>query len=111
MQSPSEVRSALNLVNSTNLDYFDNWQKAELFRLKGETLQHMGLGDESNTAFSAALSVCDNYAKVWLSWGSFCDRVFALKKERQWAEYAVSCYLQAVTYKSKKSRLMLTRVL
>ena len=57
MQSPTEIRAALNLVNSTNLDYFDNPHKAELFRLKGETLQHLGLGDESNTAFSAALSV------------------------------------------------------
>jgi transformation/transcription domain-associated protein len=55
--SPTEVRAGLQLINSTNLDYFDARSRAELFRLKGETLQQLGLGDECNTAFSTALTV------------------------------------------------------
>ena len=57
MQNPDEMKAALNLINSTNLDYFNAEQKAELFRLKAETLQHLGKGDLSNHAYSAALSV------------------------------------------------------
>jgi transformation/transcription domain-associated protein len=69
LQSPIEIRAALNIISSTNLDYFNAEQKAEMFRLKGEALQHLGYGDESNTAFSACLSICDSYGKGWLSWG------------------------------------------
>jgi transformation/transcription domain-associated protein len=47
----------------------------------------------------------------WLSWGIFCDRVYTLKKDLQWAEHAVVCYLQAIAHKSNRSRLMITRIL
>ena len=87
--SPTEMSAALNIISATNLDYFGAEQKAEMFRLKGEALQHLGYGDESNTAFSACLSICDHYGKGWLSWGSFCDRVFSLKKDIQWADHAL----------------------
>ena len=89
LQSPTEMSAALNIISATNLDYFQQEQKAEMFRLKGEALQHLGYGDESNTAFSACLSICDHYGKGWLSWGSFCDRVFSLKKDIQWSDHAL----------------------
>jgi transformation/transcription domain-associated protein len=107
----SETRLALQIIQMINLDYFSNSQKAELFRLKGEALQILGFGDESHAAFSAATSMNDCDGKSWNSWGSFCDRVFSMRKETQWAEYAVSCYLQAVAYGNPRARLMLTRVL
>ena len=97
LSSPSEMSAALNIISATNLDYFQPEQKAEMFRLKGEALQHLGYGDESNTAFSACLSICDNYGKGWLSWGSFCDRVFSLKKDIQWADHALVCFPAADT--------------
>lgn len=111
MQLTSELRLAYSIISRVNLDYFDNLQKSELFRLKGEVLQQLGLGDESHAAFSAATSVCESNGKAWSSWASFCDRVFSLKKAPEWADYAVSCYLQAVIYGDDKAKLMLTRVL
>ena len=60
IQSPTEQRAALQLINGTNVEYFDAKSKAELFRLKGETLQNLGLGNECNVAFSTALTV-----RVW----------------------------------------------
>ena len=101
LSSASEIPAALNIVNQTNLDHFSPEQRSEIFRLKGEALQHLGYGDESNTAFSACMSVSDTYGKGWLSWGAFCDRVFTLKKEGQWAEHAVVCYLQACTHSTR----------
>ncbi len=91
LQSPSELNTALSIISSTNLDLFLPEQRAELFRLKGEALQHLGYGDESNTAYSACLSICDTFGKGWLSWALFCDRVFSLKKDIQWADHALVC--------------------
>eukprot|EP00466_Bigelowiella_natans_P000476 jgi/Bigna1/33130/e_gw1.1.3.1 len=111
LQSPMEIRAALNIISKTNLEYFSNEQKAEIFRLKGEALQHLGYGDESNTAFSAAISICDSYGKAWLSWAIFCDRVFTLKQDLQWAKHAVVCYLQAIRHKKNRARLLIARIL
>jgi transformation/transcription domain-associated protein len=102
LQNSQEIKSALAIINSTGLDYFNVEQKAEMFRLKGEALQNLGYGDESNTSFSACLSISDSYGKGWLSWGLFCDRVFTLKKDLQWAEHSVVCYLQAISYQNNK---------
>jgi hypothetical protein len=55
--------------------------------------------------------VCDNFAKGWLSWGSFCDRVFTMRKELEWAESAVCCFLQAVSHGNNRARMLLSRVL
>ncbi|CEP01214.1 hypothetical protein PBRA_001820 [Plasmodiophora brassicae] len=111
MCSPVQYKDALALINSINIDYFTNVQKAELFRLKGDALQHLGQGDDANACFSTALYVCENHGKSWLSWADFCDRVFAMKKDREWATCAVSCYMHAITYGEARARLMITRVI
>jgi len=41
-QLPSHYRTGLDIINSTNLDYFGPQQKAEFFQLKGEFLCNMG---------------------------------------------------------------------
>lgn len=97
MCSPVQYKDALALINSINIDYFTNVQvclclgvfidwfltgivvkKAELFRLKGDALQHLGQGDDANACFSTALYVCENHGKSWLSWADFCDRGIVL---------------------------------
>ena len=64
-----------------------------------------------NTAFSACLSVWDSYGKGWASWASFCDRVFTLKKDIQWADHALVCYIQAIASKYKRATLNMSRIL
>src|SRR5690606_16744211 len=92
LDSKTEAAAALAILNNTNIEYFTAEQKAEILRLKGEALQYLGYGDESNNAYSAALSVCDNYGRGWLTWGSFCDKVYTIKNDSIWADYAVVCY-------------------
>jgi len=111
MQTPNEFASALQLIQNTNMDFFDEYQNSELFRLKGDTLLYMGKGDESNSAYCYALMISCKYGKAWLSWGIFCDRVYSLKKEKSWAGFATTCYLQAASTGYPKSRLWFTRVL
>jgi hypothetical protein len=37
--------------------------------------------------------------------------VFAMKKDREWATWAVSCYMNAIAYGEARARLMITRVI
>ena len=85
VQVKGERHAGLSMVNSTKLDYFNDRQKAELFRLKGEFLN--ALGDDkvpdSQAALSHSMWVCDSYAKGWLSWAHLLDRMYV-----QWMEGA-----------------------
>lgn len=110
-QKPTELRSGLNIINNTNLDYFNPVQKAELFRLKGLFLDSLGGKNEANQSFSYCLSICDNYSKGWLSWGKYCDKLFLNQKQIEFAVQAMACYLQAVHHRSTSARMMLSRVL
>jgi phosphatidylinositol kinase/protein kinase (PI-3 family) len=106
----NEISTALNIISSTNLEPLDYSQRAEMFRMKGESLQHLGYGDESNTAFSASLSINDQFGRGWLSWGLFCDRVFSLKRDIAWADHALVCFIQAISYKYKKSYHQMSKI-
>ena len=110
-ERPSELRAGLNIINNTNLDYFNPQQKAELFRLKAKFLDCLGGKNEANQSFSHCLQICDSYAKGWLSWGIYCDRLFADQKQIEFAVQAMACYLQAVHHRSNSARMMLSRVL
>jgi transformation/transcription domain-associated protein len=111
LQLSTDTQLGLLMIQNTNLDYFSNQQKAQLFSMKAEALLQLGFGDECHVAFSASLTLDETDGKAWTSWGSFCDRVFGLNKDIQWASYAVACYLQAIAYNYDKARLMMTRVL
>jgi transformation/transcription domain-associated protein len=48
---PNEFQAAVNIINGTDIDLFNDEQKAELLSLKGESLKNLGLGEESHNAF------------------------------------------------------------
>jgi hypothetical protein len=54
--------------------------------------------------------VQDTFAKGWLSWAQFCDRVFSMRKDLEWAEFAVCCFLQAAAHGNNKARVFISRV-
>lgn len=56
-QQPREHRGGLNMINNTNLEFFNSKQKAELFRLKGVFLTSLGAKQEANNAYSHAVQV------------------------------------------------------
>ncbi len=67
-----ERTGGLNLVNTTNLSYFDTNQKSELFRLKAEFLASLEGHSKANQAFCHATQICPTYARAWVSWGHLC---------------------------------------
>jgi len=116
--SDVERSCGLNLVNTTNLGFFDNRQKSELFRLKAKFLSSLGGRSKANQAYCHAVQVCPSYAKAWVSWGSLCTSLGRLaekqleqskpdpnkleqssssaKKVAQYLAQALGCYLEAI---------------
>ena len=112
-QNPSELASGLEVINNTNLMYFNGPQKAEFFTLKGMFLAKLHLHDEANQTFNLAVSMDMSFPKAWAEWGEYHDRMFKENPaDLTIAANAVSCYLQAAgLYKSAKVRKLLVRIL
>ncbi|GAA5907251.1 hypothetical protein JCM6882_008402 [Rhodosporidiobolus microsporus] len=111
--NPAELASGLEVINNTNLMYFNGPQKAEFFTLKGMFLAKLHLHDEANQTFNLAVSMDMSFPKAWAEWGEYHDRMFKENPtDLNIASNAVSCYLQAAgLYKSAKVRKLLVRIL
>ncbi|KAM0751100.1 hypothetical protein T439DRAFT_380110 [Meredithblackwellia eburnea MCA 4105] len=112
-QNPAELASGLEVINNTNLMYFNAGQKAEFFTLKGMFLAKLHLHDDANQTFNLAVSMDMSFAKAWAEWGEYHDRMYKEQpQDLTIAANAVSCYLQAAgLYKSAKVRKLLVRIL
>ncbi|XP_075498359.1 LOW QUALITY PROTEIN: SAGA complex/NuA4 acetyltransferase complex subunit TRA1-like [Primulina tabacum] len=111
LEMKGELTSGLNLINSTNLDYFPVKHQAEIFRLKGDFLLKLGDCEGANLQYSNAITVFKNLPKGWISWGNYCDMAYKETHEENWLEYAVSCFLQGIKFGIPDSRSHLARVL
>ncbi|KAF7809661.1 transformation/transcription domain-associated protein-like [Senna tora] len=111
LEMKGELTSGLNLINSTNLEYFPAKHKAEIFCLKGDFLLKLNDSDGANLAYSNAISLFKNLPKGWISWGNYCDMAYRETHEEIWLEYAVSCFLQGIKFGVSNSRSHLARVL
>ena len=116
--SELERTGGLNLINTTNLSYFDSRQKSELFRLKAQFLTSLGGKSKANQAYCHAVQVCPSYSRAWVSWGGLCSRlgyeieqsgkakakeesnndilVSSAKKAGQYLAQAMGCYIEAI---------------
>lgn len=121
--SELERHGGLNIINTTNLSFFDENQKSELFRLKATFLASLGGRSKSNQAYCHSVQICSSYARSWSSWGELCNSLGAVaekqadstiaspegdsaatkdsktnatKKVSQYLAQAMGCYLEAV---------------
>lgn len=69
-------RCGLNVINSTNLEYYSAQQKSELLRLKGLFFNSMDRKTDANQTFGHCVQICSIYYKGWLSWARYCDKSF-----------------------------------
>ncbi len=76
LEMKGELTTGLNLINSTNLEYFPVKHQAEIFRLKGDFLLKLNDSEAANLAYSHAISLFKNLPKGWISWGNYCDMVY-----------------------------------
>lgn len=120
--SEVERHGGLNLINATNLSFFDQAQKSELFRLKASFLASLGSRSKANQGFCHSLQICPTHSRAWESWGELCSNLgdvaekqvddvkaevakdpskqesvaAASKKVAQYLAQAMGCYLEAI---------------
>lgn len=82
-ESNLERTGGLNLVNTTNLSFFDSSQKSELFRLKAFFLASLGGRSKANQAYCHAVQICPSYARAWASWGGLCSSLGDLTEKQR----------------------------
>ncbi|KAM7251269.1 hypothetical protein ACFE04_023152 [Oxalis oulophora] len=111
LEMKGELKTGLNLINTTNLDYFPTKNNAEIFRLKGDFFLKLNDTDNANLAYSHAINIFKNLPKGWISWGNYCDMAYKENHDEVWLEYAVNCLLQGIKFGVSNSRSHLARVL
>lgn len=77
-----ERTGGLNLINTTNLSFFDAQQKSELFRLKAIFLSSLRRTSKSNQAYCHSVQICPSHAKAWVSWGGLCSSLGSLTEKQ-----------------------------
>lgn len=112
-RSLAEVTSGLDVINNTNLLYFNAVQKAEFFTLKAMFFAKLQLHKDATETFNLAVSMDICFPKAWAEWGEYQDRMFKDNpSDLNIGANAVSCYLQgAGLYKNSKVRKLLVRIL
>eukprot|EP00882_Tetradesmus_deserticola_P022364 GHRQ01024266.1.p1 GENE.GHRQ01024266.1~~GHRQ01024266.1.p1 ORF type:complete len:604 (+),score=307.17 GHRQ01024266.1:373-2184(+) len=99
---PLDLRAGLNMLNTTNLDYFAAHHQAEIFRLKALFMAEPGMNDldGASSALSTALCLWRQCPDAWLSWGQLCDARYeadpAGPASQQLLQYAAHCYVQGI---------------
>ncbi|XP_022741614.1 transformation/transcription domain-associated protein-like isoform X2 [Durio zibethinus] len=111
LEMKGELTSGLNLISSTNLEYFPVKHKAEIYRIRGDFLLKLNDSEGANLAYSNAISLFKDLPKGWISWGNYCDMAYKDSHDEIWLEYAVSCFLQGIKFSVSNSRSHLARVL
>mmetsp|Transcript_12774 Transcript_12774/g.26411 ORF Transcript_12774/g.26411 Transcript_12774/m.26411 type:complete len:949 (+) Transcript_12774:36-2882(+) len=129
-----ERTEGLNLINTTNLAFFDKFQISELFRLKGSFLIYLGGRSKANQLYCRAIQICPSYSKAWVSWGGLCaslgyeieqegkakargdssQEIIAAtaKKAGQYLAQGMGCYLEAIKWDTHElNRLLLPKCL
>ncbi|KAL4439666.1 hypothetical protein ABPG75_002667 [Micractinium tetrahymenae] len=111
LQKPEDHMQGLNLINSTNLDYFSPQHQAEILNLKAQFFAALGDGDAAHSMFSEALTLWPLCWEAWMAWGEFCDGMYEKSKEGHWLEFLATCYLQAIRLASTDARDLVPRLL
>ncbi|KIY95658.1 transformation/transcription domain-associated protein [Monoraphidium neglectum] len=110
-----ELGAGLNMLNTTNLDYFGAHHQAEIFRLKGVFLQELNDPEAANAALATSLMLWRTCPEAWVSWGQACDAAYerqpAGPQAARYLQYAAHCYLQGVRLGSEEARDLIPRLL
>lgn len=112
----NELQEGLEIIESTNLQFFSQDLIAEFWALKGMFLAQLGRSEEANRAFSAGVNLNDDLKKAWGLWGDYLDAMFVRDRwetrQIHLGVSAVTCFLHACrTQTEAKSRKHLAKIL
>lgn len=121
MLRPSEHLHGLNLINSTNMDYFQPTHQAEMICLKAQFHHLLKEEKPAENTFSEALTLWHGCPDAWINFGRFCDdrymasvnaqHVSVQTKDSVWLEYAAACYTQGIRLSGVEARNLVPRLL
>lgn len=109
----NELQGGLEVIESTNLKFFNKDMTAEFYALKGMFLAQLGRSEEANKALSAAVQLHDTLVKAWALWGDYLEALFTRDPTHiNLGVSAITCYLHASRHQNEsKSRKYLAKVL
>lgn len=125
----SELLDGIDIIECTNLKYFQKEYVSEFYTYKGIFLARLSRHDEANKAFSAAAQLNDSIPKAWSAWGDYLETRFTQDFTQTYEGFtinsanfanrqmdlgisAITCYLQACKfYTEAKARKYLAKVL
>jgi transformation/transcription domain-associated protein len=79
LNNMSEYATGLEVINNTNLGYFQPPQRAEFWAIKAMFLSRLNMSEEANQAFSTAIQIDVKLSKGWSAWAQFNDKLFAVR--------------------------------
>lgn len=83
--------SGLYIINNTNLEYFNNEQKSEIFLLKSQFLYRLNYITESKASILQSIQTWLHNHEAWLTWGQFSAALFKKSiKESMFANSRIS---------------------
>ena len=80
---PKQCKDILDLIEATNLQYFEKESVAELISLKAQFLQLNNKFDEANHLYSFSIYLNDSSAKLWGAWADYLTKAFVDVTSRQ----------------------------
>ncbi|XP_075234435.1 transcription-associated protein Nipped-A isoform X2 [Lycorma delicatula] len=112
--SGNELQQALQVVEETNLKFFNKEMTSEFYAHKGMLLAQIGRIEDAHKTFSAAVQMHDTLVKAWAMWGDFLEQQFIKSNPPNIVTgvSAITCFLHACRHQNEsKSRKYLAKVL
>jgi hypothetical protein len=111
----------INIINSTNLEYFSPQQKAELIRLKALLQMKLNLITESKQSLSHCVQMCPTYSKSWITWGdcyyneyyrntTTTSDILSNIQVIEDGQCIISCLIKGIESNSDVGRIQLSRI-
>lgn len=113
MGTQAELQEGLEMLDSTNMNYFTKEMVAEFYALKGLLQSQLGRSDDANNSFSQAAQLHDTLVKAWALWGDYLESIF-IRDARQIniGINALVCFLHACRHQNEsKSRKYIAKIL
>lgn len=125
----SELLDGIDIIECTNLKFFQKEYVAEFYTYKGIFLSRLGRHEDANKAFSAAAQLHDQIPKVWSAWGQYLETRFTQDFTQSYEGFtinsnnysnrqmdlgvsAVTCYLQTCRFHPEpKARKYIAKIL
>jgi hypothetical protein len=115
---PAAVPDALSILANTSTEYFTEHQQSAWSVLRGKLVELQArqssggaaqhFQDQANLAYAdATRQGQSSFAKGWVKWGLFCERMMrgGAVDQKKWAAYLLTCFAQAIKLNAQSGKI------